>query len=103
MSRFRKPAFSKLKNKNTPRIHHFAQIFELSIGSLKPCAYSCFDKGCPTQKHQHDQSVRDNTERHDGCGCSLLHRFQRDGRHCYEYLFACVKRNKIDSELIKIY
>ena len=38
-----------------------------------------------------------------GCGCSLLHRFQRDGRHCYEYLFACVKRNKIDSELIKIY
>ena len=25
--------------------------------------YSCFDKGCPTEKHQ---SVRDNTERQDG-------------------------------------
>ena len=25
--------------------------------------YSCFEKGCPTEKHQ---SVRDNTERHDG-------------------------------------
>ena len=40
-----------------------------------------------------------------GCGCSLLHRqvhdgFQSDGRRCYEYLFACVKRNKMDSELL---
>ena len=39
-----------------------------------------------------------------GCGCSLLHRqftsFQRVGRRCYEYLFACVKRNKMDSELL---
>ena len=39
-----------------------------------------------------------------GCGCLLLHReftsFQRDGRQCYEYLFACVKRNKINSELL---
>ena len=25
--------------------------------------YSCFEKGCPTEKHL---SVRDNTERHDG-------------------------------------
>ena len=25
--------------------------------------YSCFEKGCSTEKHQ---SVRDNTERHDG-------------------------------------
>ena len=25
--------------------------------------YSCFDKGCPTKKYQ---SIRDNTERHDG-------------------------------------
>ena len=25
--------------------------------------YSCFEKGCPTEKHQ---SVHDNTERHDG-------------------------------------
>ena len=25
--------------------------------------YSCFDKGCPTEKHQ---SVQDNTKRHDG-------------------------------------
>ena len=39
-----------------------------------------------------------------GCGCSLLHRqftsFQRDGRRYYEYLFACVKRNKMGSELL---
>ena len=28
-----------------------------------PYDYSCFDKGCPTEK---PQSVRDNTERHDG-------------------------------------
>ena len=35
-----------------------------------------------------------------GCGCSLLLSFQRDGRQCYEYLFACVKRNKMDSELL---
>ena len=27
------------------------------------CEYSCFEKGCPTEKHK---SVRDNTERHDG-------------------------------------
>ena len=26
--------------------------------------------------------------------------FQRDGRRCYEYFFACVKRNKMDSELL---
>ena len=26
--------------------------------------------------------------------------FQRDGRRCYEYLFACVKRDKMDSELL---
>ena len=26
--------------------------------------------------------------------------FQRDGSQCYEYLFACVKRNKVDSELL---
>ena len=26
--------------------------------------------------------------------------FQRDERRCYEYLFACVKRNKMDSELL---
>ena len=26
-------------------------------------AYSCFEKGCPTEKHK---SVRDNTERPDG-------------------------------------
>ena len=25
--------------------------------------YSCFEKGCPTEKHK---SERDNTERHDG-------------------------------------
>ena len=30
---------------------------------LETAVYSCFDKGCPTEKHQ---SVRDNTERHDG-------------------------------------
>ena len=40
-----------------------------------------------------------------GCGCSLgcivkFTSFQRDGRRCYEYLFACVKRNKMDSELL---
>ena len=26
---------------------------------------------------------------------------QRDGRRCYEYLFACVKRNKMDSKLLQ--
>ena len=26
--------------------------------------------------------------------------FQRDGRRCYEYLFVCVKTNKMDSELL---
>ena len=26
--------------------------------------------------------------------------FQRVGRRCYEYMFACVKRNKMDSELL---
>ena len=26
--------------------------------------------------------------------------FQRDGRRCYEYLFACVKRNKMNSEFL---
>ena len=64
--------------------------------------YSCFDKGCPTEKHV---SVRDNTERHDGLwlftvASSKFTSFQRDGRRCYEYLFACVKRNEMDSELL---
>ena len=39
-----------------------------------------------------------------GCGCSLLHRqvheFSARWKRCYEYLFACVKRNKMDSELL---
>ena len=26
--------------------------------------------------------------------------FQRDGRRCYEYLFASVERNKMDSDLL---
>ena len=26
--------------------------------------------------------------------------FQRDGRRCYAYTIACVKRNKMDSELL---
>ena len=30
---------------------------------VETAVYICFDKGCPTGKHQ---SVRDNTERHDG-------------------------------------
>ena len=34
-------------------------FWERFFGSI----YSCFDKGCPTEKHQ---SVRDNTERRDG-------------------------------------
>ena len=42
-----------------------------------------------------------------GCGCSLLYRqvmsFQRDGRRCYEYLSACIERNKMDSELLLKY
>ena len=62
--------------------------------------YSCFEKGCPTEKHQ---SVRDNTERHDGLwlftGIVKFTSLQRVGRRCYEYLFVCVKRNKMDSEL----
>ena len=59
--------------------------------------YSCFEKGCPTEKHW---SVRDNTERHDGLWLFTFTSFQRDGRRCYEYLFARVKRNKMDSELL---
>ena len=39
-----------------------------------------------------------------GCSCSLciakFTSFQRDARRCYEYLFACVKRNKMDPELL---
>ena len=35
-----------------------------------------------------------------GCGCTLFTSFQRDGRRCYECLFACVKRNTMDSELL---
>ena len=31
--------------------------------TLLNCVYSCFEKGCPAEKHK---SVRDNTERHDG-------------------------------------
>ena len=60
--------------------------------------YSCFDKGCPTKKHK---SVRDNTERHDGLWLfTVASSISRDGRRCYEYLFACVKRNKMDSEFL---
>ena len=29
--------------------------------------------------------------------------FQRDGRRCYENFFACVKRNKMDSELLSVF
>ena len=62
--------------------------------------YSCFEKGCPTEKHQ---SVRDNTERHDGLWLFTVASFTsflRDGNRCYEYFFGCVKRNKINSELL---
>ena len=59
--------------------------------------YSCFEKGCPTEKHK---SVRDNTKRHDGLwlftvtvASSSSRSFQRNGRWYYEYMFACVKRN----------
>ena len=41
-----------------------------------------------------------------GYGCSLtvccIVKFtscQRDGRWCYEYMFVCLRRNKMDSEL----
>ena len=47
--------------------------------SFLDSVYSCFEKGCPTEKHQ---SVRDNTERHDGlwlltavASSSLVHEF----------------------------
>ena len=64
--------------------------------------YSCFEKSCPTEKHE---SVRDNTERHDGlwfvhCCIFKFTSSQRDGRRCYEYLFAYVERNKMDSKLL---
>ena len=36
----------------------------------------------------------------DYCCIVKFTSFQRDGRRCYEYLFACVKRNKMDSELL---
>ena len=49
-----------------------------SLGSHRLCflgdnvfAIECFEKGCPTEK---PQSVRDNTERHDGLWLLLLHR-----------------------------
>ena len=39
-----------------------------------------------------------------GCGCSLLHcqvhEFLARWKACYEYLFVCVKRNKMDSEFL---
>ena len=39
-----------------------------------------------------------------GCGCSLLHRqvheFSARLRRCYEYLFACVKRNIMNFTLL---
>ena len=34
-----------------------------AIDRILDSEYSCFEKGCPTEKHK---SVRDNTERHDG-------------------------------------
>ena len=78
--------------------HTFSKV---TVTIFLTTIYSCFEKGCPTEKHQ---SVRDNTERHDGwvvhCCIAKFTSFQRDGRQCYEYLFACVKRNKMDSELL---
>ena len=39
-------------------------INRMSSEHLMPViVYSCFEKGCPTEKHK---SIRDNTERHDG-------------------------------------
>ena len=62
--------------------------------------YSCFEKGCPTEKHQ---SVRDNTERHDGLwlftvASSSSRVFSAMEGGAMNTCFACVKRNKIDSE-----
>ena len=37
--------------------------FKSTFYELSNLVYSCFEKGCPTEKHK---SVRDNTERHDG-------------------------------------
>ena len=36
---------------------------ECTVGTVENVVYSCFDKGGPTQKQQ---SVRENTERHEG-------------------------------------
>ena len=69
---------------------------------LQKNVYSCFEKGCPTEKHK---SERDNTERYDGlwllyCCIIKFTSFQHVGRRCNEYFFACVKRNKMDFELL---
>ena len=63
---------------------------------IKTLEYTAVSTKVVQQKHE---SVRGNTERHDGLKFTS---FQRDGRRCYEclHLFACVKRNKMDSELL---
>ena len=63
--------------------------------------YNCFDKGCPTEKHQ---SVRDNTERHDGL---WLFTVASSSSRVFSAMEGgtmntclCVKRNKMDSGLL---
>ena len=64
--------------------------------------YSCFDKGCPTEKHE---SVRDNTERHDGLclftvGSSSSRVFSTMEGGAVNICLRVLKRNKMDSELL---
>ena len=66
------------------------------------CVYSCFEKGCPTEKHQ---SVRDNTERHDGLWLfavvsSSSRVFSAMEGGVMNTCLRVLKRNNMDSELL---
>ena len=57
--------------------------------------YSCFEKGCPIKTLKRTRQYRKALwVVLDHCVIVKFTRFQRDGRQNYEYLSACLKRNK---------
>ena len=79
---------------------------QLGAGHSVSSIYSCFEKGCPTEKHF--KSVRDNTERNDGLwlfavassSSQVFSAMESGAMNTCLRVLKGLKRNKMDSELL---
>ena len=85
--------YAAVKITEKPRLHHHKD-FMASV-------YSCFEKGCPTEKQKLTRQYRKAWWVMVVYCCIVkFTSFQRVGRRRYEYVLACVNRNKMDFELL---